>query len=224
MSEPIVIAAHWHTGSSIIARAFRLCGMEVGNEATKWFIENNAQTEHGILNRIGDAIYNGETVDYTESVRRILTSYKIQSEINNWDYFGIKITHILQDKCWKFFKPIIDEQWPGTQYIIPVRHPYDICLSTRDDKWTERMILDSWKSTEKAIFDLIYNYNAKVLDFPICFMISMLKEVIEDIGMKWNNKIMDEFDFERVFSIRNMEWERIHPNSTKLYRDLQKYA
>ena len=63
-SQPIAILAHWHTGSSLLAKIFNMCGMWMGDGTTDWI--SNEQYEHLILNGYGADIYHDRRKDERE--------------------------------------------------------------------------------------------------------------------------------------------------------------
>ena len=57
--KQIAILCHWSSGSSILAKTLRDCGMQIGNEKTWWTAECEEQCEHGLLNTVGNLLYHG---------------------------------------------------------------------------------------------------------------------------------------------------------------------
>lgn len=234
----IIIASHWHTGSTILAKMLNACGMEVGNENTYWTEDCVEQCEHSLLNWIGDCILLSKEVGYdtcadwdTENelerkARDILFSYIEESHKLGWEHYGIKATHILQDECWKFFKPIFNAVWPDAQYIISIRHPLHIYLSTGDSAWPIERVIESFMSTVDAIKDIAINsVGAFIIEYP--FSVSSIQDIVCDIELDWDIQTYTTlFDMERASkgSVDIDFFDECYPEVAKAYKELQSYV
>ena len=127
----IAILSHWHTGSSLFARTLQICGMETGNENTNWKKEIcEANCEHAALNTIGNELVL-EKIDPIvafKETKRILESYRNEAEKNNWEFYGVKITHVLHSKAWAVFKDIFDFVWGGGGRMLLILLQFGILL------------------------------------------------------------------------------------------------
>ena len=223
----IIIASHWHTGSTILAKMLNACGMEVGNENTYWTEDCIAQCEHSLLNWIGDIINETGLICGHEKkvVREVLFSYIEESHKQGWEHYGIKATHILQDECWKFFKSIFNEVWPDAYYIISIRHPLHIYLSTRDDAWPIEKVIESFMSTVEATKELAKEGNL-ILEYPKSFTKDKLAALQIELSLNFNHNVFDLFDAERAEkgNVDTGFFDECYPEVAKAYKELQSYV
>jgi len=203
----IAILSHWHTGSTLLAKQFRACGMEVGNSNTLWIPETcDVQCEHSFLNQMGNEFLLKKISREAMAVHieRVLKSYIIEAEKNSWEHFGIKITHALQRECWPIFKEAFDRIWGDVVYVTTVRHISGIFRSTRDDsKWSKPRILASVESCEEGlsyIFDKGYVFN-----YPNDWHNGGVGKKIDKIGLKWNGRAESLFDADRQHTFSEKE-------------------
>lgn len=205
----IAILGHWHTGSSILARAFQICGMETGNENTLWGEECEAQCEHGVLNRIGDELCIGKRTDLNEAqslIEAILEDYVIEAAEHNWANYGVKVSHALQAQAWPAFKKAFEVRWPEAKYIIPVRSPLAIIKSTDNDpSWTPERIIESIKSTFDATNELYREKQAIIMQYPLAWMQGGVQKTIEILGLEWKEEAGALFDVDRLKTFTEAE-------------------
>jgi len=192
-TTPIAILTHWHTGSSLLSRTLHLCGMEIGNEKTSWI--DNEQYEHLILNGLGVGIYHDKVsgvklLECLTSFRNILRAYKREAQKNKWKFYGIKITHALQEKCWKHLGKIFEEEWPDAIYVISNRDVGDIYNGVKvNPEWDYEKVSQSLASTKAAEKKLLLkNNNGFLVRYPESYINGKIKEVVEEIGLKWNKE------------------------------------
>lgn len=222
----IIIASHWHTGTTILAKMLNACGMEVGNENTYWEEKCIAQCEHATINRIGESIdQKVEDYGWDKQLRDILFSYIEESHKLGWGHYGIKATHILQDECWKFFKPIFNEVWPDAQYIISIRHPLHIYLSTRDTAWPIERVIESFMSTVEATKELAEE-GAIILEYPKSFTQNKIGALQIEVSLCFNYGVFDLFDAERARkgTVDTSSFDHLFPEVVKAYKELQSYV
>lgn len=190
----ILILGHWHTGSSILARAFQICGMQVGNALTGWDEDCEAQCEHSLLNRIGDELCTGKRTDLNEAqaeIENFLHLYDMEANVHNWSHYGFKITHALQTQAWPAFKNAFEVKWPEAKYIISIRVPIGVMKSTGDAMWEPQMIANSIKSTLQATDDLFKEKGASLLMYPTIWTSGGIRNVIGRLGLTWDEKVID---------------------------------
>lgn len=196
----IAILGHWHTGSSLISQQLNACGMEVGNENTYWTEDCVAQCEHSYLNQIGDQLLLGNiTKDHAANeIAKVLRSYLIEGEANNWGVVGVKVTHVLQNGAFDVFLKAFDNIWGDVFYIITTRNPIAIFASTKNPKWDYVRVMESIDSTHKSIGYLFQYKNTILLKYPIAWYNDALQWVVEQVGLKWNKKAAKMFNSNRV--------------------------
>ena len=195
----IAILSHWHTGSTLLAKQFEACGMEVGNPNTLWIPETCAvQCEHSFLNQMGNEFLlkkmSREAMEV--QIERVLKSYIFEAEKNGWEHFGIKVIHALQRECWPIFKAAFDRIWGDVVYVTTVRHISGIFRSTRNDsKWSKPRILTSVESCEEGL-GFIGN-KGHVFYYPNDWLNGRVGKKIDGIGLKWNEEAESLFDVDR---------------------------
>lgn len=234
--KPIAIFCHWRSGSSLLSRALNLCGMHTGNEATGWSEECEAQCEHGGLNTVGDRLYHVGIQDAgVGKIEGILTAYKKEAIKNGWAFYGVKFTHILQERCWKYIYPEFKKHWPDAKYIVQIRHPLGVILSLKKAKaalrdpptsWiTDEEIIDSWMSTSNAIKELSKD-GALILIYPDVFLTKQIQEIVKRIGMRWNKKanIFKKTDFSVYSKKELLAFKKKYPEADAMFEELSGYA
>lgn len=198
--QGIVILSHRHTASTLLAKTFQLCGMEVGNSKTFWDDKTcSAQCEHSKLNMIGDQLCLGQISrqDAIVKISRILISYREEAERNDWKFFGVKITHGVQTKTFPIFKYLFNQLWDNPLYVTSIRDPEGIVHSTRNDpKWDTNRILDSILDSEPAV-QWIEKYGVPFY-YPKDWRNMMTEVKIRDIGLEWNDKALSLMDVRRI--------------------------
>jgi len=225
----IAILCHWRSGSSLTAKILNLCGMMVGNEATGWGKVCEPQCEHARLNGVGNEIYwdiSDDLVDLENRASNILLSYKEQG----WKTYGVKVTHVLQDKCWKLFGPVFKRLWPDAKYVITLRHPAGVCKSLKDAEISEDAIVDSWMSTYNATNELVKK-GAIVLLYPDSFMPITQNEIklaVKKLGLNWSKKADDLLDKKiltrsAVSDAEVKAFRKKYPEAVKMFDELKKY-
>ena len=199
----IAILSHWHTASTLLAKTFQLCGMEVGNSNTYWDEKTcSAQCEHSRLNMIGDQLSLGQISeqDAIVEISRILIRYKQESERNGWKFYGVKITHGVQSKCWAAFKYSFDTLWGDPLYVTTIRDPEGIVHSTRlDSKWSDNGILDSILDAEPAVKYI--EKRGVPFYFPKDWRNGMVEVKVRDIGLEWTDKALRLLDTKRIHEV-----------------------
>jgi len=218
----IAILCHWRSGSSLTAKILNACGMHTGNEATGWVqdVDKN-QCEHGVLNTVGNHLFHaGYDEDYLSKVAPVLEAYKVQG----WKVFGVKFTHVLQEKCWKYLGPIFKKCWPDAQYIISVRHPMGIIKSL--EGVDPDAIVESWMSSIAATKELAKN-GAIVLIYPDSFMSKDIRSVPEKVGLKWSKKATDlidqkQFKKSEVTVADARAFKKNYPEADKAFEELKR--
>lgn len=232
--KPIMIASHWHTGSSLLAKAFAICGMSVGNEKTFWNETCLSNTEHYLFNNTIAAVVNNEHKNIEENIEQIgqiLKSYKQEAAENNWKFYGLKITHLLQ--AWDVFGPVIKECWPDAVYVIGIQHPLRIAKTLQakphgavySRKELHDYVAASFINAYTGIDDLLKT-KSYIIDYPTAWN-ARVKTIINKIGLKYNKDVEKMFKENRNYTlgkIEKEEFEKKYPEATKRYYDLIKYA
>lgn len=208
--KQVAILGHWHSGTTLVAKTFRACGMKVGNANTFWTTDSEAQCEHGAFNGIGDALVRGDMDSNTaiSMITEILKSYVAEGEANAWECFGIKTTHALQSQSWSTFKFCFDHIWKDIVYILCLRHPFGIVASTHDPKWSDGKIMQSWESIGPAVVELCDRKNVIPLRYPHSWYNGNIKRTVEMCGLEWSPEAESLFNPERekVFKERDLPW------------------
>jgi hypothetical protein len=198
----IAILSHWHTGSSLLAKQFRACGMEVGNQDTLWIPETcDAQCEHSYLNQMGNEFLLKRISPGALEVliERVLKSYLFEAKENGWEHFGIKVTHALHRECWPIFKEVFDSVWKDVTYISSVRHIFGVFKSTRNDSaWSKPRILASVESCEEGL-SYIAN-KGHIFYYPNDWFNGKIGKKIASIGLNWNEDAEKLFDVNRQYT------------------------
>lgn len=232
--KPIMIASHWHTGSSLLAKAFAMCGMSVGNKNTFWDETCIPNCEHYLLNNTIAAVVNNEHEDINENieqVRRVLNSYKIEAMEEDWKFYGLKVTHLLQ--AWDAFGSVVKECWPDAVYVIGIQHPLRIAKTLQakphgaaySKKELHDYVAASFINAYTGIDDLLKT-KPYVIDYPTAWN-ARVKTIINKIGLKYNKNVEKMFKENRNYTlgkIEKEEFEKKYPEATKRYYDLVKYA
>ena len=202
----IAILCHWHTGSTLLAKTLRMCGMEVGNANTDWYPNCDPPCEHGRLNGLGDAYILGSITEeeLREGITQILASYLGEGSLKGWEHYGAKITHAVQKETWDIFKEMFDRLWEPLTYVTILRHPLGVVKSTEGDtKWSAKRVIDSYASSFRAL--------AAIREKGVCFVYptdwygDRLKKKVEEVGLTWNEKAKDLFDKNRQRSFTEYE-------------------
>lgn len=165
----IALLAHWHTASTLLAKQFEMCGMEVGNLNTYWTPKTcDPQCEHALLNGLGDSFLLGKrsSGDVAEVAGRVFQSYIDEAEKNNWNHFGVKLTHGVQGKAWPLFRMLFENYWGNPYFVTIVRSIDGIVNSTHDSKWDRSRIESSWQSCKESIADIMKMKNGVVFFYP----------------------------------------------------------
>jgi len=160
----------------------------------------------------------------------ILEAYKVQG----WKVFGVKFTHVLQEKCWRYLGPIFKVCWPDAKYVIAVRHPAGIIKSLEGVDITPEAIIESWMSTYDATKELIAK-GAIVLLYPDSFMPGTQKKppgiklAVEKLGLKWSKKadvLLDKKVLKKsdITVVAANDFKKKYPEAAKMYDDLSKHA
>ena len=193
----IAILSHWRTTSSVLARQFRMAGMEVGNENTFWVPETcESNTELDALNKVGDALWKGK-MEYKDAVARIdqiLLAFKKVAENRGWETYGFKVTHALYPNTWPLHRDKIFEIWgEDTQIVTTVCRVEKICWNTRMFKeWTPEGICKSVIETIPAL-EWIEN-NGILIESPIDWENGFVKSTAEYLGLNWTDEIEAVWD------------------------------
>ena len=131
-------------------------------------------------------------------ISHILLRYKQEAERNGWKFYGVKITHGVQSKCFPVFKHLFDEIWDEPVYVTSIRDPEGIIHSTRHDKkWDANRILDSILDCESALQWI--EENGVPFYFPKDWRNMMLQVKIRDIGLEWDDSTLQLLDVNRVY-------------------------
>jgi hypothetical protein len=190
MNEPVGIAilTHWHTGSSLLAKQFKACGMKVGDVLTYWDDRCIQQMEHSLLNEIGDQIWIGNktTKEYRPLAKAILTSYAKGAIIEGWKVFGVKFTHALYPECWPMFRDLFLECWQNLRIVSIARDVNEIFKSTRDPLWPFDRVEASYLQCKNAMEEIAYLENGYILNFPNSWETGEVKNVAKECGLTWN--------------------------------------
>jgi len=199
----IAILSHWHTASTLLAKTFQKCGMEVGNSKTFWDPSTcEAQCEHSKLNMIGDQLSLGQISqqDAIVQISRILLAYREESKHNRWKFFGVKITHGVQSKTWPVFRSLFDQLWNNPIYVTSIRDPEGVVHSTRNDrKWDQNRILDSIMDSEPAV-QWIEKYGVPFY-FPKDWRNGMTEVKVRDIGLEWTKEAALLLNTKRIYEV-----------------------
>lgn len=190
----IAILCHWHTGSTLLAKTLKLCGMEVGNANTDWHSDCEAQCEHGRLNGLGDAFLLGRISEseLRDGITQILISYVEEASLKGWEHYGVKITHAVQKEIWPIFKELFDYLWDPV-YMTMFRHTLGVIKSTSgDDKWSSKRIINSYREAGPAIKEIVNN--GVVFHYPNDWFDNKIQEKVEKIGLIWNKEAESLFD------------------------------
>ena len=207
-NKPIAVFCHWHTGSSILMRVLEACGVNLGNEKTWWDEDCIAQREHSYLNGVGDQFYLGRgNQELLAGARAVLRAYKEQAELNSWKFYGVKITHILQETCWKHLSPIFEDVWSPYDIVIQLRHPLEIIKSTtlRASSWGADRVLESIEQTYSTLLKLTDKKNVHLLIFPVSHTDGKVQELVTKLGLTWNRGASKLFSKDKIVSTSTME-------------------
>jgi len=187
---PIAILCHWRTGSSVLAKVLRACGMIIGNEQTLWdSITCENQCEHSLMNQAGDQISLGNNLEKNKVLAKsILLAYKAEATKHGWDNYGLKFTHALQATCWAELKAIFEECWPDARYVISRRSVEQIIAAMNDPNWPEQKIKDSYTSCEAAVNYLVKEKGAFIINYPDDHSSGEIKKVVEALGLTWTKE------------------------------------
>ena len=232
MNQPIIIPCHWHTGSSLLAKAFNLCGMHFGNEKTFWNELCISNSEHYLFNNTIASVVNNEHQDINkniEQIKQILESYTQEAIQNNWEFYGIKVTHLLQ--AWDIFGSIIKECWPDAIYVIGIQHPLRIAKTLQAKphgaQYSKKELYDyvanSFIRAYSGIDDIL-KMKPYIIDYPLLWN-KKIKAIIDKIGLDYNKDVEELFKENRIYKIGKVEkkeFERNYPEATKKYYDLIK--
>jgi hypothetical protein len=164
-----------------------------------------------------------------------LIRYKEEAAANNWDVYGVKFTHILQDSCWGKLGPLFKAVWPDAQYIVQVRHPLGIVMSLERDKAKLSVVPDSWITPDEILVSWMSTFAATkelaqagaiILLYPDVFLTGKIKTVVKKLGLKWD-KTADIFD-KKEFSIYTThdfaKFKRLYPEAGAMFEELKSYA
>uniref|UniRef100_A0A6M3L8Z6 Putative sulfotransferase domain contining protein n=1 Tax=viral metagenome TaxID=1070528 RepID=A0A6M3L8Z6_9ZZZZ len=219
----IAILCHWRSGSSLTAMILNACGMHTGNEATGWLEERDKnQCEHGVLNTVGNHLFHaGYDESYLSKVAPILDAYKVQG----WPCFGVKFTHVLQEKCWRYLGPIFKACWPDAKYVICIRNPAEIIKNLAAQDITPDAIIESWMSTYDATKELIDEKGAIVIAYPDSFTNGHIQHVVKELGLTWTDKAEALFDPDMVDDTTGVpEDSKGFAEAVAMYEEFKKYA
>ena len=207
-SMPIAIICAPGTGSSVLANAFRLCGMQVGNENTYWHSDFDHHCEQSVLTKCGSRLQVGQRTQTTfndedvvwkkwlnqldladddfvmRCIREILQAYINEAERNEWSHFGVKITTALSSLVWPTFRDAFLEVWPGCQFVSTIRHPFERVKYYHVN--VEQECLDRWLDRIPAWREL-HRLGAIFLFFPQCWYTGDARGAVETCGLRWND-------------------------------------
>ena len=208
----IAILCHWHTGSTLLAKTLRMCGMEVGNANTDWYPNCDPPCEHGRLNGLGDAFLLGSIAEeeLRIGITQILTSYMEEAELKGWEHYGVKITHAVQKQTWPIFKELFDSLW-NPVYVTTVRSPLAVIKSTANDKrWSPKQVIDSYMDSLPALYEM--KKNGVSFLYPNDWFDRRVQEKVEKIGLTWNVQASNLFDPNRQKGFTEYDlakWEKM---------------
>ena len=132
--------------------------------------------------------------------QEILERYNFEAENYKWSHYGIKITHFLQEPCFDVMFPIFNEKWPDAKYIVVLRNPYEVVLSTLNDRsWDTGMIMASYRSAMKGLMKLMGEKLITILCFPFCFE-TQIAIAISNIGLEVKEEALTLFDLNKIKS------------------------
>jgi len=231
---PIIIPCHWHTGSSLISKTLENCGMHTGNKKTFWDDSCLDNCEHYLLSSTIATVVNNEHKDVNqniEQVRIILENYKNEAENNNWEFYGVKTTHLLQS--WDVFGKVFQTCWPDAIYVIGIQHPIQIAKTLASKphgaKYSKKELYDyvtiSWLKACEGIKDILTLKNQiYIIDCPTSWQNNEIKTILNKIGLDY--KAGDMFQDDRIYKVDGEKegFEKDYPEATKAYYDLVKIS
>ena len=192
------ILCHWHTGSSLLAKTFRACGMEVGNKKTFWDPHLcDPQCEHSYLNGLGNDFLMGNIgkSSFEFGVRKIVESYVSQAKAHKWEHYGVKVTHAVQSQTWPVFRKAFLDIWgEDTIFVTTKRNSGAIIESTKDPLWPADKVMKSWMSSIPAIVEIVSMKNGVGFTYPTDWYNGNLCKIVQDLGLPWTPEAENLFD------------------------------
>lgn len=233
MVERLVFAilCHWRSGSSVLTKLLHACGMHLGNEATGW---DDAwmvgPCEHNVFNSAGNGLYNFNDDSGLPAVIKTLLAYRTEAQRNDWDAYGVKFTHALQDKCFARMHPLFVKFWPDAHYVISVRHPAGIVASLKGTEITTDKIVESWMSAVPATKDLA-KAGATIVVYPDMLTVPKARKVVSKLGLTWTaaaSKLMEDsagkIKGSVLSSLTMAMFDRNYPEAGKAFKELVKLS
>jgi len=226
-SVAIAILCLFRTGSKLLNRVLVACGMKNCNEELGY--------GHGDINGAGNCLFNGFPIENpSEIVTNALKYFKEVAESRGWEYYGVKIDHVLQSDCWEGVgKPFLTH-WPDARYVISIRHPAGVIRSFEKIKrdtpdqhpgFTVEDIVDAYLSTYDATKYLIDKKDALVVVYPDSHADGSIKEVVSQLGLTWTKEAGALFDLATLDEpYKDMNETSGYLKAVKMFEEFKKYA
>ena len=165
------------------------------------------------------------------TVCNALSYYKQKAEDTKCEFYGIKINHAIQEKCFDTMFPLFEEYWPNAKYIISIRHPSLIENSVNKIRKERPLnpdlsfedIMNSWASVKKPTEFLVSKKDAVIVDFPYDFTTKKVIKKLYKLG--FNKPDVSAFD-KKAFSNKTKReltlFDKEHKEYTDIYYELKK--
>lgn len=210
--KPIVIICQPGTGSSLLARTLRACGMHVGNEHTWWKPEYDYHTEHSLLTDYERQLVQNRRTDddvpgifIFEKIESVLKSYVSEAQRNSWNVFGVKITSGLTNPVTHpLFADIFKECWPNCIFVTILRHPLGMMKRVRGSLiYTPSHIRDmsAWLHGWIDFVDILYTVISEgwiAIPFPEAWDTVLMEKIAIELGLTWTNEAEKLFESDNI--------------------------
>lgn len=208
MSQPILLTGDAGGGTSLIARAFMVSGMFVGNKNTcfdrsfKYHVENSILgrswarikgvpltelSAPGVVQDWERWIAPKSTEELWESIGWILDAYREEAERKYEDFYGLKLTVETESDDWHRLWGMFREKWPGMIAVGILRHPLFIMERSGLSGGKEHSAVHDWLRRAKwKIASCDY-----ILWHPHCWIDRSLHSLLKTLGL-WPTEWIDE--------------------------------